>query len=77
MPTMRADERANARAATPEGTDDNSNATDKPHRNGARRAGVALLDAAQAPIPTVIAGICDPFAALPYGCACGGRSEVS
>jgi hypothetical protein len=61
---------------TPRGTDTNtsgSQTTDRPHLTEDGRAGVALLDAAEAPIPAVIAGICGAFEALPYGCDCGAR----
>ncbi len=64
------------RVTTPGETHTNTSGvqtTDRPHLTEDWRADVTLLDTAAAPIPTVIAGISDPFEALPYGCACGAR----
>lgn len=68
-----------SRGTTPGEIDTNtsgSETTDRPQLTEDWRADVALLDAAGAPIPTVptvIAGISDPFGALPCRCACGAR----
>ncbi|WP_442386149.1 FDXHR family putative zinc-binding protein [Mycobacterium sp.] len=76
---MRPPEKVGPPGTTPRGTDTNtsgSQTTDRPQLTEDWRADVALLDAAGAPIPTVptvIAGISDPFGALPFRCACGAR----